>query len=65
MTSSTKRRLAWRIGAVLAAAPASSTFAVSAASADSGVLPSAGIVVPGGTAGAPAVLVASLGAATR
>jgi hypothetical protein len=60
MTSSTKRRLAWRLSAVLAAAAASSTFGISAASADSGVLPAAGIAVPGGTAGAPAVLVASL-----
>jgi hypothetical protein len=60
MTSSTKRRLAWRIGTVLAAAAACGTFGISAASADSGMMPSAGIAVPGDTAGAPAVLVASL-----
>ena len=60
MTGSTKRRLAWRLGAVLAAAAASSTLGISAASADSGVLPPAGIAVPGDTAGAPAMLVASL-----
>jgi CHRD domain-containing protein/uncharacterized protein DUF3455 len=60
MTSSTKRRLAWRTGAVLAAAAASATLGTSAASADSGVTPSAGITVPGNTIGPPAVLVASL-----
>ena len=60
MTSSTKRRLAWRIGAVLAAAAASGTLAVSAASADSDVTPPAGITVPGDPTAAPAVLVASL-----
>ena len=60
MTSSTKRRLAWRIGAVLAAAAASGTLAVSAASANSDVTPSAGITVPGDPTAAPAVLVASL-----
>ena len=60
MTSSTKRRLAWRIGAVLAAAAASGTLAVSAASANSDVTPPAGITVPGDPAAAPAVLVASL-----
>jgi len=60
MTSSTKRRLAWRIGAVLAAAAASATLAASAASASSEVTSSAGITVPGNTTGAPAVLIASL-----
>jgi hypothetical protein len=60
VTSSTKRRLAWRIGAVLAAAAASGTLAVSAASANSDVTPPAGITVPGDPTAAPAVLVASL-----
>ena len=60
MTSSTKRRLAWRIGAVLAAAAASGTLGISAASANSDVTPPAGITVPGNATGAPAVLVASL-----
>src|SRR6266542_6294587 len=60
MTSSTKRRLAWRIGAVLAAAAASATLPISAASANSDVTPPAGITVPGNATGAPAVLVASL-----
>jgi hypothetical protein len=60
MTSSTKRRLAWRIGAVLAAAAATATLAASAASASSDVTPPAGITVPGDPAAAPAVLVASL-----
>jgi CHRD domain/Protein of unknown function (DUF3455) len=58
--TSTKRRLAWRIGAVLAAAAASATLAISAASANSDVTPPAGITVPGNATGAPAVLVASL-----
>ena len=60
MTPSTKRRLAWRLSAVLAAAAACGTVGISAASADSAVMPSAGIAVPGDTTGAPAVLVASL-----
>jgi CHRD domain/Protein of unknown function (DUF3455) len=60
MTSSTNRRLAWRIGAVLAAAAASATLGTSAASANSDVTPPAGITVPGDPAAAPAVLVASL-----
>jgi hypothetical protein len=60
MTSSTKRRLAWRIGAVLAAAAASGTLGISAASANSDVTAPAGITVPGNATGAPAVLVASL-----
>jgi hypothetical protein len=60
VTSSTTRRLAWRIGAVLAAAAASGTLAVSAASANSDVTPPTGITVPGDPAAAPAVLVASL-----
>jgi CHRD domain/Protein of unknown function (DUF3455) len=60
MISSTKRRLAWRIGAVLAAAAASATLAAGAASASSNVTPLAGITVPGNAAAAPAVLIASL-----
>ncbi len=60
MTSSTKRRLAWRIGAVLAAAAASGTLGIGAASANSDVTPPAGITVPGDATAAPAVLVASL-----
>src|SRR5215468_2712584 len=60
MTSSTKRRLAWRIGAVLAAAAASATLAASAASASSDVTPQTRITVPGDATGAPAVLIASL-----
>ena len=60
MTSSTKRRLAWRIGAVLAAAAASATLAASAASANSDVTSPARITVPGNAAAAPAVLIASL-----
>ncbi len=59
MTSSTKGRLAWRIGAVLAAAAACGTLGISAAAADSGGMPPAEIAA-GGPAGAPAVLVASL-----
>jgi hypothetical protein len=60
MTSSTKRRLACGIGAVLAAAAASATLATSPASASSQETPPAGITVPGDPAAAPAVLVASL-----
>jgi hypothetical protein len=60
VTSSTKRRLAWRIGAVLAAAAASATLAAGAASANSDMTPPAGITVPGDPTAAPAVLVASL-----
>jgi len=60
MTSSTKRRLVWRIGAVLAAAAASATLAASPASASSQGTPPPGITVPGDPAAAPAVLVASL-----
>jgi hypothetical protein len=60
MTSSTKRRRAWRLSAVLAAAAASGTLGIGAASADSGVTTSPGIAVPGDTTGAPPVLVASL-----
>jgi len=59
MSSSTKRRVAYGIGAVLAAA-ASATLATSAASADSDVTPPAGITVPADSTGAPAILVASL-----
>ena len=60
MTSSTKRRLARGIGAVLAAAAASATLAIGTASANADVTPPAGITVPGNATGAPAVLVASL-----
>jgi CHRD domain/Protein of unknown function (DUF3455) len=60
MTSTTKRRLAWRIGAVLGAAAASATLAAGAASANSGATPLAGITVPGNAAAAPAALIASL-----
>ena len=60
MTSSKKRRLAFSIGAVLAAAAASATLAISPASANADVTPPAGITVPGNSTGAPAVLVASL-----
>jgi hypothetical protein len=60
MISSTKRRLAWRIGAVLAAAAASAALPINAASANSDVTPRAGITVPGNATAAPAVLVASL-----
>ncbi|HEY7811819.1 MAG TPA: CHRD domain-containing protein [Nakamurella sp.] len=59
MTSSRKRLLFRGIGAVLAAAAMSATLAVNAASASEGT-PPAGITVPGDSAGAPAVLVASL-----
>jgi hypothetical protein len=59
MTSSPKRRLAWRIGAVLAAA-AAPTLAIGAASANADVTPLAGITVPSNAAGAPPMLVASL-----
>jgi hypothetical protein len=57
MVSSMKGRLAWGVGAVLAGAAASATLAMAAASAD--VSPT-GITVPGNSAGAPAVLVASM-----
>ncbi|HEY3713258.1 MAG TPA: DUF3455 domain-containing protein [Jatrophihabitantaceae bacterium] len=60
MNSNTKRRLAGGIGAVLAAAAASATLAIGAASAASDVTQPAGITVPGHSTGAPAVLVASL-----
>jgi hypothetical protein len=59
MTSSTKRRLAFGIGAGLAAAVAMATLAIGAASANSDVTPAAEITVPD-TAGAPATLIASL-----
>jgi hypothetical protein len=55
----TKRSLACGIGAAFAAAVAFGTLAISAASAASDVTPP-GITVPGDSAGAPAVLVASL-----
>jgi hypothetical protein len=60
MTSSTKRRLAYRIGAALAAGVAFGTLAIGAASANSDVTPPAGITVPGDATAAPATLVASL-----
>jgi hypothetical protein len=60
MTYRTKPRLAWRLGAVLAAAAACGTLAGGAAAADTGVVPPAGITVPGDPAGPPAALVASL-----
>jgi len=60
LISSTKRRLARGIGAVLAAAAASATLAANAASASSDVTQPAGITVPGDSTGAPSVLVASL-----
>jgi hypothetical protein len=59
MISITKRRLACGIGAAFAAAVAFGTLPISAASAASDVTPP-GITVPGDSAGAPAVLVASL-----
>jgi hypothetical protein len=59
MTNSTRRRLACGIGAAFAAAVAFGTLAISAASAASDVTPP-GITVPGDSAGAPAVLIASL-----
>jgi hypothetical protein len=55
-----KSRLAWRTGAILAAVAASGTLGISAASASTYVMPLGGIAVPGDSAGAPAVLVASL-----
>ena len=61
MISSTKRRLAYGIGAGIAAAAAFGTLAVGAASASSSnVTPQAGIAVPGNATAAPATLVASL-----
>jgi hypothetical protein len=59
MSSTTKRRLAFGIGAVLAAGVGLGTLAISAASASSDVTPP-GISVPGDAGGAPATLVASL-----
>jgi hypothetical protein len=55
-----KNRLAWRIGAILAAVAASGALGTGAASASTGMTPLGGITVPGDPAGAPAVLVASL-----
>ena len=60
MSSTTKRRLAFGIGAALAAGVALGTLAISAASASSDVTPPAGITVPGDSTAAPATLVASL-----
>src|SRR6185437_15789418 len=57
MTSTTKRRLAFGIGAALAAGVALGTLAISAAAANSAP---AGITVPGDSTAAPATLVASL-----
>jgi hypothetical protein len=55
-----KNRLAWRTGAILAAAAASVVLGTGAASASTYVTPLGGITVPGDPAGAPAALVASL-----
>jgi hypothetical protein len=60
MTSTTKRRLVYGLGAALAAGVALGTLAISAASANSDVTPPVGITVPGHSTGAPATLVASL-----
>lgn len=60
MFSIAKSRLAWRAGAILAAAAASGALGIGAASASTGVTALGGITVPGDLAGAPAVLVASL-----
>ena len=60
MKSSITRRLAYGIGAGLAAAAALGTLALSAASANSDVTPPAGITVPGNSTAAPATLIASL-----
>src|SRR6478672_3536330 len=60
MSSIAKRRLAFGLGAVLAAGVGLGTLAISAASANSDVTPPVGITVPGDAAGAPATLVASL-----
>lgn len=60
MNSTTKRRLAFGIGAALAAGVALGTLAISAASAKSDVTPPAGLTVRADSAGGPAVLVASL-----
>jgi CHRD domain/Protein of unknown function (DUF3455) len=58
--TSRKRRLAYGIGAVFAAAAAFGTLASSTASANSAVTPPPGITVPADTTGAPVTLVASL-----
>jgi hypothetical protein len=61
MSSSTKRRLARRLGAAaIAAAAASAALAVGTAGASTQVTPLAGITVPGDPTAAPAGLVASL-----
>ena len=60
MISFTTGRLAYRVGGVISAAAAFSTFAISAASAESGVTPRAGITVPGNSTAAPFTIVASL-----
>jgi hypothetical protein len=60
MTISRKRRLARGIGVGLTAVAASTTLAISAASADSNVTQQAGITVPADATAAPAALVASL-----
>ncbi|HEY6748937.1 MAG TPA: CHRD domain-containing protein [Mycobacteriales bacterium] len=59
MIGNTKRRLAWGMGAAFTAAVAVGALGSNAASAASDVTPP-GITVPGDSAGAPAVLVASL-----
>ena len=60
MISFTAGRLAYRVGAAISAAAAFSMFAITAASADSGVTPPAGITVPGNSTTAPFTIVASL-----
>jgi hypothetical protein len=64
MTSTTKRRLAFGIGAVLAAGVGLGTLAISAASASSDVTPP-GISVPGDAAAAPPPWSRAWRAATR
>ena len=60
MVSSMRRRLVCGVGALLATAAGAATLAMGAASASTDVTQPAGITVPGNSAGAPAVLVASL-----
>jgi hypothetical protein len=60
MTISTKRRVAYGIGTAIAAAVASGSLGIGAASASSDVTPLAGITVPATATAAPATLIASL-----
>lgn len=60
MVCSTRRSVACGIGAGIAAMTVLGTVAISAASANTGVITPAGISVPGDAAAAPATLVASL-----